>query len=378
MRGWLGWMGSLMVAVPLAAQMPASGAFVATLGHDTVAVESFARMGNRITGTSAVAYPRATLRTYTINFGTDGALQRFAFSSGTPGAAPTSRVTWEYRGDSTYITARRDTAARHYAVLTSGGRPYPFFEDLFLPWDLSLRAEVRSDADSGTMAVIAGPMVAEFTWHRESSGRIGFAWSEWGSGHVQFDAAGAMTLLDLTGTTNKYIVRRVANVNVEQMAARWEKRPQPGQLSPRDTARIEVAGAHVLIDYGRPSLRGRVMFGKLLPWGKIWRLGANAATQLITDKDLVIGADTIPAGTYSLWSVLTPTTWELIVNKQHGQWGTEYHADSDFVHIPLTVSRLSTPLEQFTTTLEPKGADRGAIRFAWEGREGSVAFRVKE
>jgi len=371
-------LGSLVVAAPLAAQMPANGAFVATLGRDTVAVERFARMGDRITGTSAVAYPRAMLRTYTITFGPGGVVTRFEFNAGAPGAPATTRGTWEYRGDSTFITITRDTTSRHLAVATGAAHPLPFFEDLFGPWDVILRSAVPSGADSGSFSTLNGRTPLEFTAHREGAHGVAFTWTEWGTGHARFAADGQLQELDLTATTSKYLVHRVAEVNVERTAAAWAKRPQPGLLSPRDTARLAVAGAHVMIDYSRPSLRERVMFGKLLPWGKIWRLGANAATQLITDKDLVIGTDTIPAGTYSLWSTLTPTTWELIVNKQHGQWGTEYHADSDFVHIPLTVSHLSTPLEQFTISLDPKGADGGTMRFAWEGRAGSVPFRVKE
>ncbi len=378
MRGLLTVLGSAVVAAPLAAQGPASGAYVATLGRDTVAVESFARMGDRIVGKSAVAYPRAMLRTYTITFGPGGAVSQFEFNSGVPGAPATMHARWEYRGDSTFITFTRDTTTRQLAVATGTAHPMPFFEDLFGPWDLILQSALSGGADSGSFTTLNGRTPLAFTARREGAHGVAFTWTEWGTGYARFDPDGTLQEIDLTATTSKYLVHRVSEVNVEGTAAAWAKRPQPGLLSPRDTARIALGDAHVMIDYSRPSLRGRVMFGKLLPWGKIWRLGANAATQLITDKDLVIGRDTIPAGTYSLWSVLTPTTWELIVNKQHGQWGTEYHADSDLVHIPLTVSRPSTPLEQFTITLEPKGADSGTMRFAWEGRAGTVEFRVKE
>src|SRR5580704_1818688 len=105
-------------------------------------------------------------------------------------------------------------------------------------------------------------------------------------------------------------------------------------LSPRDTARATIGKAHVLVDYGRPSKRGRVIFGSLVPYGQVWRTGANAATTFVIDKDLTIGAQTVPAGTYTLYTLPSASNWLLIINKQTGQWGTEYDQSQDLVRIP--------------------------------------------
>jgi Protein of unknown function (DUF2911) len=147
--------------------------------------------------------------------------------------------------------------------------------------------------------------------------------------------------------------------------------------SPRDTARGTVAGAHLLVDYGRPSKRGRVIWGGLVPWGDVWRTGANAATTFVTDKDLVIGGTAVPAGTYTLYSVPSKSgPWLLVVNKQTKQWGTEYHQEQDLARIPLTTSPVSPAVEKFEISIVPEGQG-GAIHLAWDATQASVGIKGK-
>jgi hypothetical protein len=103
----------------------------------------------------------------------------------------------------------------------------------------------------------------------------------------------------------------------------------------RDTVRANIGGATIMIDYGRPARRGREVWGALVPYDTLWRLGANAATQFRTDKDLDVGGVHVPAGFYSLWLVATKRAGWLIVNKQTGQWGTAYNRSQDIARIPL-------------------------------------------
>jgi hypothetical protein len=148
-------------------------------------------------------------------------------------------------------------------------------------------------------------------------------------------------------------------------------------LSPRDTTRATVGGAHLLVDYGRPSKRNRVIFGGLVPWGQVWRTGANAATTFVTDKSLAFGSTVVPAGTYTIYSVPKQAgAWLLVVNKQNGQWGTEYHEDQDLVRIPMTTSSVSSPVEKFAINVVPSGSG-GAIQLVWDTTEASASFSVK-
>jgi len=148
-------------------------------------------------------------------------------------------------------------------------------------------------------------------------------------------------------------------------------------LSPRDTTRATVGSAHLLVDYGRPSKRGRQVVGKLIPYDDWWRTGANAATTFVTDKALVFGSTTVPAGTYTLYSLLQKSgPWLLIVNKQNKQWGTEYHQDQDLARIPMTTTSVSPFVEKFVINIVPQGSG-GTIQLVWDTIEGSANFSVR-
>ena len=140
------------------------------------------------------------------------------------------------------------------------------------------------------------------------------------------DPSGRMLALDGTATTAKVEVKRVQAPDLEHFAREFasaEAAHGPlGQLSPRDTTWGRIGDARMMVDYGRPSRRGRVVFGHVVPWGRVWRTGANEATQFTTDTPLVIGGREIPAGTYSLWTVPRPDGATLIVNRRTRQWVT--------------------------------------------------------
>jgi hypothetical protein len=149
------------------------------------------------------------------------------------------------------------------------------------------------------------------------------------------------------------------------------------QLSPRDTARIELEGRRVYVDYGRPSMRGRRIVGELVPYGRVWRTGANAATTLVTETDLRIGDALVPRGTYTLYTLPAARGWTLIVNRQTGQWGTQYDASRDLVRIPMRTTRVAAPVEKFTITLERGARGTGTLAMAWENTRVSVPVRAQ-
>lgn len=153
--------------------------------------------------------------------------------------------------------------------------------------------------------------------------------------------------------------------------------PQGRILSPRDTARFQTTdGRRIYVDYGRPMMRGRKIMGGLVPYGRVWRTGANAATTFVTEADLMIGATRVPRGTYTLYSIPTAEGWTLIVNRQTGQWGTQYEPGRDFARIPMQVATVRGPVEQFTIALQPARAGAGTMSFSWENTRATVPFRL--
>ena len=136
-------------------------------------------------------------------------------------------------------------------------------------------------------------------------------------------------------------------------------------------------GKTVTIKYSRPSMRGRKIYGELVPYGKVWRTGANAATSLTTDTALDISGTTVAAGNYTLYTVPGEKSWQLIVNKQTGQWGTKYDEGQDLARIPMKVSQLPSGLETFTISLDKTGAKSATLKLDWELTSASVNITEK-
>ena len=141
--------------------------------------------------------------------------------------------------------------------------------------------------------------------------------------------------------------------------------------SPPAKATAQFNGKEVTIDYSAPSARGRKIMGELVPYGKVWRTGANAATKLTTGVDLMIGSVHVPAGSYTLYTIPGEKEWTVIINKQTGQWGTKYDEAQDLGRVTVPVKATKAPVETFAINLVPKG-NRGTLTLAWENTQVSV------
>ncbi len=151
------------------------------------------------------------------------------------------------------------------------------------------------------------------------------------------------------------------------------------QRNPRGTSKITLNGQTVSVEYGRPALKGRSVETMLaqLKAGQVWRLGADQSTTFSTGVDLAFGDVTVPKGEYSLWARKEASnSWQLVFNKQHGQWGTQHDASKDFASAPLEESKLSSPVEMVTISLA-KAGDGGMITIEWGDMKLATDFKAK-
>jgi len=152
----------------------------------------------------------------------------------------------------------------------------------------------------------------------------------------------------------------------------------PLPLSPPADTAVTINGRKIRIRYGAPSMRKRVIFGGLEPYHKVWRAGANDATALSTTADLEIEGLRVPKGNYTVFVWLDPKQWLLIINKQTGQSGLEYHRDQDLGRIPMTMSKPPKPIERFKITLSRASGNEGRLSLAWENTIATVSFTVPD
>jgi hypothetical protein len=145
--------------------------------------------------------------------------------------------------------------------------------------------------------------------------------------------------------------------------------------SPHESTAGSVDGATLTITYGRPSMRGRTIMGELVPFGYVWRLGADEATELTTTSDLVLGTYRLKAGKYSLFARPEKDAWTLIVNAQTGMSGLEREPEKDVTSLTVKPGRLAAPVEQLTLAIVDTPAG-GAITLRWETTEVVFPFTV--
>jgi len=389
----------LCCAAPLAAQSE-SGAFVVTLGRDTTVIEQYRRSGITIEGDMLIRTQRAVVaRHYIGTLNANGTMARFEVVNrqAANAQAPVTHIVSTF-GDTTTVVITRDTAQQTFHVATPGGA-LPFLSYSYALYELIGRRGASLGRDT-VLTVAAGqndpvPLIVKHP--KRDSLSVAFT-GDVGPTLFAIDKDGHIQSVDGRLSTEKVASRRLAKVDFPGLLAAFQNRPL-GQASPPDSVRATIAGASVALDYSRPSMRGRTIFGPgtatprpVVPWGEVWRTGANFATRLTTSADIVLGGQTIPAGTYTLWTLPQATGWKLIVNKQTkapcrtaaecgdpnraNLWGTDYSADSDLVRVDLPVTRLTDPVEEFTMGIDPQG-DGGVLWMRWETTRLAIPFAKK-
>jgi hypothetical protein len=366
------------VVLAPAALTAQSGQFVVRLGNDTLAIEQYTRTADQLQGELVVRSPRTVHRIYTARFGSGGALERFELVShnvsGGPGPLE-SRATAEFRGDSAIVTLpRRDSTVTNRVKVGVGALPY-------INQGYGLLEEVarRARAAGGRYTTTLLPLGDDAPWTVEvnpiGSDSMTLLLGPIGLLRLRVDDRGTLLGLSGAGSTMQVTVQRVQGLDFAGVGKAFAPRSL-GSLSPADSVKTTVAGAAVAVRYSRPSARGRVIFGGVVPWNQVWRTGANAATVLETDVDLIMAGTTVPAGKYTLWTIPAPSGWKLIVNRNTGQWGTEYDAQYDLARLDMKVEPLKQPVEQFTIAIEPRGKG-GVLRLEWERTRASMPFVAK-
>lgn len=153
---------------------------------------------------------------------------------------------------------------------------------------------------------------------------------------------------------------------------------KPKRPSPAESATCDLGGGKTIkTDYSSPRMKGRKIFGELVPFGKVWRTGANEATTFVPSADVVVGGKDVPAGNYTLFTVPNADKWTLIINKKTGEWGIPYRYESDeLARVDMKVTKLSSPVEDFTISYEKSG-NGCTMQIKWEETEASVDIKAK-
>jgi hypothetical protein len=367
------------------------GGFIARLGTDTVHIERFERAGNTFTGTILQRTPAFRRIHWTLTVDAAGKPARYEAKAADAAGNPFlngATGTMEFGRDSIVRTTYRNGQAETQSLFAPEGAvpspSLPYVGVSYLSYELgfdALRKRLASGGGTDTslyqLTLLAGQRAPGKTraWvvSPDSAELSYFGVAKSG---YRFDRDGRLIRSDWTGTTYRYRVERLADVDLDPIARAWSDAEQRqrgfGALSPRDSSKATVGAATLTIDYSRPSVRGRRIWGDVVPWDTVWRLGADVATHFTTDVDLAIGGAAVPAGRYTLWMLPSETTPQLIVSRLVNVFGTNYNPAQDLVRVPLT-RRTTTELAE-RLTLDVRD---GALNVRWADVVWSVPVAVR-
>lgn len=356
--------------------------FVYRLGRDTLAIEQYHRTGNRIVGEAIVRGAAAISRMqYDVTFDRHGRVLTAAYRTrAATGSLPPDAPS-EIR-----LTFGKDSIRREAIYADSVNtrmlpalNPTPFQFPAFGLWETAFARLRKAHAKSMTFAAVnSGTGIPQNVTLTVGSGDT--IYSSTGAVY-RVDADGKLLGLDMTSTTQKITAERAPGGLVLHALARALK-PFGGPLSGRGSARATFLQSPIFIDYGRPYVRGRSVWGgTLIPFDTIWRAGANEATHLAASRELTFGNLVVPPGLYTLWIYNSRVDGpQLLINRRVGASGggpDSYDAAQDIARVPMTLADTSEFVEQFTITVRPTRPGHGTIEFAWGDKVATAAFTVR-
>lgn len=375
-------------AVPLVAAMFASNVLDAQqasltyrLGRDTVAIEQWTRTATSLDGESVNRTgAEVRLTRYSIAFGQDGRPTRVSFKRFSQAGLPLTTEAQEYRFSISADSIVRETVLAggvQRRAFAAKGAVVNFPNFVYGPTEL-LAARRRTGGADSLPAINPIANDLGFTGLAAVPGG-GSTYRLMGTGFpmlLTFDAHDQLQAVDGMSTTSKSVATRGPG-GLDIAAIARDMKPM-GALSARADARASFfRGGMVVVDYGRPHVRERSVWGgTLIPLDTVWRAGANEATHLFTTHAITFGRTTLAAGSYTLWVQHAASGTFLIINRQVGQWGTRYEALHDVARVPMTMRTLPEHVEEFTITVQALDSARGRLELAWADKAASVQFEL--
>ena len=361
--------------------------FLTMLGQDTISVETINRQGNTLETDEVDRFPRVRIRHTVVKLNDDGSIRHLEMEIHTPSEPSAERdrtVVADVAHNNVHLSKTDSTGTVNRDFPTGGSMVVAHVPQMYSLYELYFAAALNQSAASN-LAAGSAVQLRQFYIDREfdrfplghatvtavGGGKVEVA-HDWlsGTGEAVMDSGEDMLSYSGGRTTYKVEVKRLATApDVKAIAAGFEaKETATGgvrSLSVRDTVRTQMGNAMLTIDYGRPLARGRTLLGEVIPYDRVWRTGANAATQFATTTPIKLGGVQVPAGTYTLFTLPHTSGVDLIVNKQSGEWGTEYNGSLNLGRTRMTSEVATTPVEEFTIAVIPGDTRHGKLVFEW-------------
>ncbi len=367
--------------------------FVTTLGRDTVVIESFTRSATRLVGDIVVRVPSTVLCHYELDLGSSGNVTRSVLDvKPLTGNAPEKKITLDYVGDSLRVdidsAGQHDKATRQVAknaypqFMTGFGSSYGLYSSLGVYEVLLAQLGAKFDSVAIPSIDMQSGRTVKRDFVQRSPTRVDADYFRIAFTHLTLGDSGQIVSADASETTEKTQSHRTAYIDLQNVVKQFASDDKGGKglgvASPSVTEKATLGGKLVVVLYSSPRRRNRTILGTVVPYGQVWRTGANQATTIVTDDAFEIGGTSIPGGSYSLWTEPKKDgSVDLIINGQYGQWGTNYDSSRNVARVPMKVATAPSPQENFSMNLTPTTGSSGELKIAWDTFVWTVPITMK-
>ena len=360
---------------------PVSGYLIYKLGKDTTMAGYYELKGNQF-NMEVLARPNVSVTKLKGTLFPNGEIETAEGHASRLGRDPRLLANYRLyvRGDSTFVEQQQpgqplsiSRFAGRGVIANAIGTPFRYFLPLWVNY------APKNVGDS----IITGHLTLgtnrKYIIKRIAKDQLYVGSTVTGMMTLYLDKNGMLKSIDAIGSswnvtgsvTNRLDLKALTDYFVAQETAAGA-----AAINQPDSIMAMLNNASFKIVYSRPKVRGRTIFGAVVPYDRFWRTGANAATRLVTDHTLVFGDKELPAGTYSIWTLPSQSGWTMMFNSQANIWGTEYNPAFDVLRVPMQSEQIPDLVEEFTIEVKPARGG-GLFNVIWEKTKASAQFRVK-
>lgn len=362
-----------------------TASFVAKWATDTASVETFTIIGNHLYGRAIHLYPEPHLRHFSYKYNDNGSIRDMdiQFFDLNNTSTPLDSKT----GLPLRITMKSQNEIVDFRVLDKYGEKQFVHNvnrmDFFGGW-----TPIFGQWQWLTNLITKGKLGDNLQFLNYIIGDYDIQISKISDKQIQFkseisapitfylDEEDRINKIDALGSPWNYTITRHEPIDLEKFTKSFAKKEIIGDPSPHDQFSTTIAECMITMDYGRPSKRGREIFGNVVPYNKVWRTGAGTPTLFTSGCDIEIQGKIIPHGTYNIFTIPTETTWKLIFNTEDNAWGSAYRKEYDFIQVEMISTHNKKTTEKLLIEIKEKENGDGEINMSWDNTTAQTTFKV--
>lgn len=363
-----------------------SASFIAEWGGDTASIETFTIVGNHLFGKAIHLYPEPHLRQFSYYFNANGSirtmdvvfldLENTSLPLKTKSGFLPYRITMTSSNEVIDFRLVDKEGEKQFTHLSKRMDFFGGWTPIFGQWQwlTDLIAEDRLNKNLKFLNYVIGDYDMELT--RPEENVIVFDSDITAPITFYLDSQQKIEKIDGIGSPWNYIIHRRQPIDLEIYCKHFAKKKVIGDPSPHEKFDVKFSDGLISVDYGRPSKRGREIFGNVVPFGKVWRTGAGSPTIFSTTKDLDFSGVKIPKGEYNLFTIPNKDKWTLIFNTEKEAWGSAYREEYDFARVSMGTKEGKGVVDKFKIEIIQQGENKGILQLSWDKTIATAEFKI--